>query len=61
MFVGKKDDLGTPALGQWTKNQLKNTVHYVELDNWDHSSFSIGKDMSYFEEVLALMSKYNPV
>jgi hypothetical protein len=53
MFVGKKDDLGTPALGQWTAERLTSiNPHYFELDNWDHSTFSIGKDMSYFEKVL---------
>jgi len=49
MFVGKQDDLATPEVGQWTKSKLKNTVYYKELDNWDHASFSIGKDMSYFD------------
>lgn len=61
MFVGKDDELSTPGVGQWTKNNIKNSVFYQELDNWDHSSFSIGKDMSYFEDVLSLMSQYNPV
>jgi hypothetical protein len=61
MFVGKQDPLSSPAVGQWTNSQVKNTVYYKDLDNWDHSSFSVGKDMSYFEDVLSLMSKYNPV
>ena len=61
MFVGKQDELSTPEVGAWTKDQVKNTVYYKDLDNWDHSSFGVGTDMSYFEDVLSLMSKYNPV
>ena len=61
IFVGKQDELSTPAVGKWTKDQVKKTVYYKDIDNWDHSSFSTGKDMSYFQDVLILMSKYNPV
>ena len=60
MFVGKNDYLGPPEMGKWTRDQINSTVHYQEIDQWDHWSFTAGKNMSYFEDVLALMSKYNP-
>jgi hypothetical protein len=61
MFVGKQDELSTPEVGKWTNSQVKNSVYYKDLDNWDHATYSVGNDMSYFEDVLSLMSKYNPV
>ena len=61
LFVGKQDELGTPKVGAWTLFELQNAVFYKDIDNWDHSSYAVGNDMSYFEDVLSLMSEYNPV
>ena len=60
LYVGKDDDLSTPEMGGWTYSQLiwSKNLHYKELDNWDHSSFSIGKDMTYFDDVLGLIRIY---
>ena len=33
-------------------------VHYEEIDA-SHASFLVGKDMSYFERVIELVSVYN--
>jgi hypothetical protein len=53
MFVGKQDPLSTPAVGAWTKERVaSNLVYYKDLNNWDHGTFSVGKDMSYLEDVL---------
>jgi len=53
LFVGKQDELGTPAVGAWTREKVaSNLVYYKDLDDWDHYTYSVGKDMSYFEDVL---------
>lgn len=53
MFVGNQDELSTPAVGQWTKEKVNSTlVYYEELENWDHYTYAVGKDMSYMENVL---------
>ena len=59
MFVGKQDDLGTPEMGRWTLSKLSVKPFYKELDNWDHTTYGIGKDVSYFDDVLGLLRIYN--
>ena len=60
MFVGKQDDLGTPALGRWTKERVKDVlIHYEELDNHNHFSSSVGKDMSFMTTVIELLDYVN--
>ena len=57
MFVGKQDDLATPADTQWARDQIKTTIYYEELDNFDHGSFMLGKDMSFMDTVLKLVKQ----
>jgi len=46
-------------MGRWTKRQLsREPVYYKELDDWDHSTYAIGYDMSYFDDVLGLLQVY---
>ena len=60
MFVGKQDDLGTPALAKWTHDKVKpTTVFYKEYNDHDHFTSSVGKDMSFVTEVIQLLDKYN--
>ena len=59
MFVGKQDALATPVDCQWAKEQLKNVVHYKELDDFDHSCFTTGKDMTYFDEAMEKIKEHN--
>jgi len=60
MFVGKQDDLGTPDLGQWTFDKVKNTtVYYEEIDDHDHFTSSVGKDMSFVGDVIKLLDAFN--
>lgn len=62
MFVGKEDILSTPIDAQWTKDQIGQAViFYKELENHDHSSFNFGRDMSFMEDVMELVHKYNPI
>jgi hypothetical protein len=59
LFVGKNDELATPAVGEWTKSHLKKVVHYQLIDNHNHDSFQAAKDMSWFQDVLNLITKFN--
>ena len=62
MFVGKEDILSTPIDAQWARDEIGRAVfHYRELENHDHSSFNFGKDMSFMEDVVAMVQKYNPL
>ena len=60
MFVGEHDDLATPGDSEWAKSQIKSVVHYKEIPSLNHGSFTMAKDMSFMNEVLQLVSKYNP-
>jgi len=60
LFVGLQDPLGNPTDSAWVKNQLKNVVHYQEVNNMGHG-FNQGSDMSYFADVLKLVKQYNPI
>lgn len=54
MFVGMEDPLANYQDCEWVRDQLDNVVHYQEIDNFDHSSFTDGQDMSYMTQVLAI-------
>ena len=38
-----------------------NAIKYLEIENFEHSSFSFGRDMSYLDSVMGLIKKYNPL
>ena len=63
MFVGTKDDLGDVVDAKWTAALLNHSgpaiVHYQELEA-GHTTFMVGKDMSYLNKVVELLEKYNP-
>jgi len=60
LFVGKQDDLSTPEVGQWTKNKIKDSlVYYKEIDQHDHFSSAVAKDMSFMTDVIELIDAYN--
>ena len=54
LFVGLQDPLGNPTDSAWVKSQLKNVVHYQEVNNMGHG-FNQGADMSYFVDVMKLV------
>ena len=60
LFVGTEDDLGDTEDNHWLHSQLNSVVHYQEVKA-GHATFLVGKDMSYFGDVMGLLQKYNPV
>ena len=55
MFVGNKDELADVKDNKWALEQMKNAaVHYQEY-NLGHMTFMIGKDMSYFFDVIDIL------
>ena len=62
MFVGTADDLGDQTDAEWARDTIKSAgnaiVYYSEILA-GHSTFLIGNDMTYFENVLSLVKKYN--
>ena len=59
MFVGKQDPLANLVDCKWAADTIKSTIHYQEIDNCDHGSYLLGKDMSFMFEVIALVKQYN--
>jgi gastric triacylglycerol lipase len=57
MFVGTADDFGDTTDAEWAEEQIK-PVWYSEFPA-GHASFMIGKNMTYVDDVLSLLSKYN--
>jgi len=62
MFVGLDDDLGDPTDASWARDQIQGAgtamVAYNEVKA-GHSTFMIGKDMSYFSKVLDLVKQHS--
>ena len=62
MFVGKEDQIIDLESNRWVKEQLKDHLHYYEeLDEFDHFSFQLASDMSYFDRVIEQVMYFNPV
>lgn len=56
MLVAKNDDVSNPVDARILQQSIGNAVkYYAELDEMDHSSFTIGKDMGYLSQVLQLI------
>jgi pimeloyl-ACP methyl ester carboxylesterase len=48
LYVGLQDPLGDPTDARNLRDILKtNVVGYMEINNFDHHSFNVGKDLSY--------------
>ncbi len=60
MFVGTADELATVEDNRWAKTQLNTLVHYKEYP-LGHLSFMVAKDMTYFQDAMNLIKKYNPL
>ena len=60
LFVGTNDQISDVEDSRKLKDVLGSVISYQEVE-YDHLSFLIGKDMSYFDDVLSLIQKYNPV
>lgn len=59
-FVGKQDALANVEDVKWASELTPTTVLFKEIDNCDHSSYLLGKDMSFLQDVIPLVKKFNP-
>lgn len=60
MYVGIQDYIVDVVDNRRVGAQLgKNLITYQELE-FDHNSFILADDMSYFKDVLKVLEKYNP-
>jgi len=55
LFVGDHDNLGSPELVNWLAPQLGNVVHHEVYPAMAHSSFLMGKNMSYVDNLISLV------
>ena len=62
IFSGLKDNLASVEDGRWAQSLMdpETLVHYGEYE-LGHLSFLAAKDMSYFEDAMALLKKYHPL
>ena len=61
MFVGMQDPLADPTDTRLVKAKLSTLSFYREYDNMDHSSFNIGKDMRFMDDVKAQLEQVTAV
>ena len=59
MFVGKQDPWADLTDVSWAYHSIPSAVHYQEIDNCDHSTYLLGKDVSFMDDVKKLVAKYN--
>lgn len=59
MFVGTADNFGDTTDCRWARDQV-NPVFYSEFPA-GHASFMIGKNMTYVDDLISQLNKYNPV
>lgn len=60
MFGGKNDILADLGDVEWLHGQLSKTVVFYHQYNMGHSTFAIGKDMSFFEvDAMSVLNHYN--
>ena len=58
LIGGEKDKLSTREDIRWLKNELKENVIYSKIiENMGHLSFMVGKDFSWFDEILQILLK----
>ena len=59
MFVGDHDTFAVPIDTEILRKKLPNVNHFKIYPNMDHSSFSIGKDMSFMKDVITVLRTNN--
>ena len=61
IFAGGKDIAADPTDVIWVRNKLESQLVYYEmLLEFDHFSFAIAKDMSYFtKNVMSIINHYS--
>ena len=58
MFVGLQDDLADPTDCRNVKAEVPTLSFYKEYNGMDHSSFGIGKDMGFMNDVIAQLKAH---
>jgi pimeloyl-ACP methyl ester carboxylesterase len=61
MFVGSVDDLGDPIDCRWARDQINaggSALKYYEEVPGGHSSFMVGKNMTYLDTLIGLMDQH---
>jgi hypothetical protein len=58
MFVGNVDKLADPQDALWAYKEIGTPVVFYKEYDAGHLTFMIGKDMSYFNDVMALLAQY---
>lgn len=58
-FVGLQDDLADPVDTRNTYDAIPTTFKYNLYNDMDHGSFTLGNDMGYTNDVLALLPQFN--
>lgn len=60
LFAGLQDSMADPLDVKWLRDKLKGKINkYVEINQFDHQSFSIGINMSWTTKVLDLMTQFS--
>ena len=55
---GEKDKLSTREDIKWLRNELKDNVIFTKIvENMGHLSFMVGKDFTWFDEILQILLK----
>lgn len=58
MFVGNEDMLADPTDAEWARDTIGSPVVHYQMINGGHLTFMIGKDMSWFNDVMDVVKKY---
>jgi len=61
LFVGLNDTLADDEDARWIQSQMGDTCKGYIYNAGGHSSFMIGKDMSYWNKVLDIFHQYQPL
>lgn len=60
LFSGNQDQTADPHDVAWLADRLgERIIKSVKIDKFDHQSFSIGKNMTYVNDVLHLLDQYS--
>jgi len=63
MFVGTVDDLGDKIDAEWARDQItaggSGALKFFKEYKAGHSTFMIGKDTSYEDDLVKLLNQYN--
>jgi len=61
MYAGTVDDLANPTDTRNLRDNVKTVKKYVELEDFDHGSFLLGKNMTFLNDVVEIMDEYNAI